>query len=119
MLQGKNADIFQGSVLDKELFKRFADNSIDNVFFANMFATVLAGDINQTRKARQEVIRQAIRIARKNVIINDNLAFDTKIYIEQKYRALFYEDYANYFKGFENQGSLLMTPKFIIFKKGR
>ena len=117
VFEGEAVRIFQGSALDADIWNGFPDKSIDNVFFANMLATVLSGSIAQTRQARSRIISEAVRIARKNVIIFETLVSYENIYIEQKYRAIFYDDYTAYFEGLESQGGVLITPRILIFHK--
>jgi len=117
MFKDKNVHIFQGSVLDIGLLNKFPNESVDNVFFANMLATLLLKSIKETRMARSQILKEAIRVAKKNVIINEKWTDDTKIFIEQRYRALFYEDYATYFQDAKEQGDILLAPSLIIFHK--
>ncbi len=117
VFRNKAAHIFQGSALDAGLWNGFPNKSVDNIFFANMLATILSGGIARTRQARIEIISEAVRIARKNVIICEGVVSYTRIYIEQKYRAIFYDDYAEYFKGLESHGDLLVAPRLLVFHK--
>jgi hypothetical protein len=114
---GESADIFYASVTDKDLWQKFPDNSIDNVFFANMFANILGRSTVLTRNMRMEIIRQAFRIAKKNIILNEKVYMQSSIFLAQKYRALFYEDFSEYFKKFKEKGNLLLAQDFFIFHK--
>ena len=117
MFKDKSVDIFQGSVLDMSIFKRFSDNSVDHVFFARVLSSILCEGIEDTRLVRQAIVDEAVRITRKNVIITQCATGDSKIHIEQKYRALFHEDFSLYFEKFRNQGDILFASKIMIFRK--
>ena len=112
----QQVEAFVGSVLDMEVFKKIPDKSIDHVFFANMLPTVFLDSIDKTRGIRQEIISQAIRIARKNVILSEYIG-PTRIVIEQKYRAIFQEDYSPYFEGALEKGNLLLGKDMYVFHK--
>lgn len=114
--KGRQVEAFVGSVLDLDIFKKFPDNSVDHVFFANMLSTVFLDSIEKTKKIRQEIISQAIRIARKNVILNEPF-LPTKIFIEQKYRAAFEEDFSPYFETVRDNGDLLLGKHLYVFHK--
>lgn len=115
--EGKNLELFAASVMDREVFKKFSDKSIDHVLFANMFATILSGSIAETVGLRKKILLEAVRIARKNVIINEHCAGPRRIYIEQKYRAAFYDDYSTYFEEAKGEGEVLLFPEALLFLK--
>lgn len=117
--ENKNLELFVGSVMDMVIFKKFGDKSIDHVLFANMFATILSGSIEETVNFRKKILSEAVRIARKNVIINEHCIGPRKIYIEQKYRAFFYDDYSSYFENMKGQGENLLFPDTLIFLKNK
>ena len=112
----QHVEAFVGSVLDLDVFKKIPDRSIEHVFFANMLSTVFLDSVEKTKEIRQEIISQAIRIAKKNVILNEFL-LPTRIYIEQKYRAAFDEDYSPYFESARDQGDLLLGKHLYVFHK--
>jgi ubiquinone/menaquinone biosynthesis C-methylase UbiE len=114
--KGQKVEVFQGSVLDMEVFKKFPDKSIDNVLFSHMFSTLYSNNLNETQKIRQEIISQAVRIARKNVILKEGM-FPEGIVVEQKFRALFQEDYSKYFIKYQDQGDVVLGKDLLIFHK--
>lgn len=113
--KGQKVEVFQGSVLDMGVFKKYLNNSIENILFAYMFSTIYSGNIEETRRVRQEIIDQAVRIARKNVIIFDYMEF--AVFIEQKYRAIFQEDYSVYFEKHKDIGDVVFGENVLIFHK--
>ena len=42
---------------------------------------------------------------------------DSLIYIEQKYRALFHENYTNYFKDLAKDGDVILSSQIMVFHK--
>ncbi|MFA6548415.1 MAG: class I SAM-dependent methyltransferase [Candidatus Margulisiibacteriota bacterium] len=113
--KGQNVEVFQGSVLDLRVFEDMPDNSIDNVLFSHMFSTLYINNIEETRHIRQMILDQAVRIAKKNVILKE--AMSPTIYIEQKYRAIFQEDYSLYFEKHGKAGDVVLGKDLLFFHK--
>jgi ubiquinone/menaquinone biosynthesis C-methylase UbiE len=89
----------QGSILDPEFLKTFADKSIDHVFVSHVFSTLLEASAAQTRALHQRVVDELVRIARKSVFIIDEMSLETSLHIriEQRTRAIALENVMAYF----------------------
>jgi SAM-dependent methyltransferase len=114
--KGQNVVASRASVLDWGLYQKYQNGSVDNVLFANMFATIYDKSVTETRKIRQRIIDEAVRISGKNVILSEYIVPEN-IFIEQKYRAIFQEDYSRYFEKHSRAGDLVFGKNMLIFHK--
>ena len=87
-------------ITDLEIYKSIPENYYDHVVMSHVFSFLTGKNVEETRKLRQLIIGQLVRIARKTVIIigsSSILSNDEKFVIEQNYRGDFREPIINYF----------------------
>lgn len=89
----------QASVLDLDFLKTFSDKSLDHVVVSHVFSTLLEASASRTIVIHQDVIDELVRIARKSVLVIDEMSLEPslQVRIEQRTRAIALENIMAYF----------------------
>jgi ubiquinone/menaquinone biosynthesis C-methylase UbiE len=102
-----------GSLLDAAFLAGFSDKSFDHVFTSHVFSTLLSATTEETRNAHQRIVDSFVRIARRTVIIIDEMTLGSalEIEIEQQTRASVMENIASYFSAHVASGETIVLPQ--------
>jgi hypothetical protein len=114
----------QANMLDTSYLESFPGGSFDHVLVSHVMSFLIRPSTDETRQARQRVIDELVRIARKTVVVLDRIEpgeAQMSIDIEQRDRAIVHDDLTQYFKRHEtqNQVYLMLSPEdgAIVFRK--
>jgi ubiquinone/menaquinone biosynthesis C-methylase UbiE len=114
----------QGSVLDWPYLAAYPDNSVDHVLISHVMGFLLRPSMEETRKARQHIVNELIRIARRTVLVLDRVETNQtqmSVEIEQRDRGIVHDDLTQYFQRHETEGQLylMLSPEdeAIIYRK--
>lgn len=125
---GNNANVTlePGSALDVNYLKSYPSGSVDHVFMSHVFSVLILDNVDETRRKRQEIVDEMIRIASKSVMILDSVCYmpegRNEFVIEQNTRCVFTESLADYFQKHSSKGELSMffspVSSALLFQKG-
>jgi ubiquinone/menaquinone biosynthesis C-methylase UbiE len=116
----------RGDVLDASYLASYPSGSFDHVLISHVMSFLIRPTINETRQARQHIVDELVRIARKTVVVLDRIEPERtqmSIDIEQRDRAIVHDDLTQYFKRHETQGErqvyLMLSPEdgAIVYRK--
>jgi hypothetical protein len=114
----------QGSILDVAYLASYPDGSVDHVLISHVMGFVLRPSMEETRHARQYIVDELIRIARKTVVVLDRVETNQaqiSIEIEQRDRGIVHDDLTSYFLHHETRGELylMISPvdQAIVYRK--
>lgn len=108
-----NRSLIKGSILDFDFLKKcFKDKSVDHICVCHVFSVLLEPTIHQTKLSHQRIIDEFVRIARKSIIIIDEMSLGKvfRVEIEQLTRATVCENIASYFIKFRSIGEACILP---------
>ena len=116
-----------GSVLDFNFLETFESASFDHVFISHVFTLLIGRNVVETRRLRQRVVDELIRISRKSFLLMDSIYQlnhgEYWVEIEQKNRCTFVVSLSPYFTKHQDQGTLKMMfsnkNSAILFEKLR
>lgn len=110
---GTSRSLRVGSLLDAHFLADFPDKSVDHVFTSHVFTTLLSGTAVETRSSHQQIVDAFVRIARKSVIIIDEMTLEPalEVEIEQRTRASVRENITAYFKPHQASGETVVLPQ--------
>jgi len=113
-----------GDVLDFAYLASFPDKSVDHVLISHVIGFLLRSSIEETRRTRQHIVNELVRVARKTVIILDRIETNQKrmsVEIEQRDRGIVHDDLTYYFRCHQSQGELylMLSPEdeAIVYRK--
>jgi ubiquinone/menaquinone biosynthesis C-methylase UbiE len=113
-----------GDVFDVVYLASYPDKSVDHVIVSHVMGFLLRSSIEETRVARQHIVNELVRIARKTVVILDRIETNHQgisVEIEQRDRGIVHDDLTYYFRCHGSQGELylMLSPEdqAIVFHK--
>jgi len=96
-----NIHVERGCVTDVNYLQSYEDRSFDHVIMSHVMSTLSGNGIEETKRVRQTLINELIRIASKTLLILDGDVFcdskDPEFSIEQNTRGFFKESFKQYF----------------------
>jgi SAM-dependent methyltransferase len=114
----------QGSVLDVAYLASYPNNSVDHVLISHVMGFLLRPSMEETREARQHIVDELVRIARRTVVVLDRVETNQtqmSVEIEQRDRGIVHDDLTHYFQRHETQGQLYLMrspeDEAIIYRK--
>jgi ubiquinone/menaquinone biosynthesis C-methylase UbiE len=114
----------QGNVLDVVYLASYPNSCVDHVLISHVLGFLLCSSMEETRKARQHIVDELVRIARRTVVVLDRVETNQpqmSVEIEQRDRGIVHEDVTRYFQRHETQGQLylMLSPEdeAIIYRK--
>ena len=117
-----NIRVERDSVTDISYLQSYGTRSFDHVIMSHVMSTITGRGIEETRKVRQALINELIRIASRTVLILDGDCLydkneDPKFVIEQNTRGSFKESFVQYFDKHLVNGELyvMFSPESTAF----
>lgn len=116
-----NIRVERGSVTDVNYLQSYEEGSFDHVIMSHVMSILSGNGIEETRRVRQTLINELIRIASKTVLILDGDVFcekkDPGFTIEQNTRGVFKESFIQYFGEHLVNGELyvMFSPESTAF----
>jgi ubiquinone/menaquinone biosynthesis C-methylase UbiE len=114
----------RGSVLDVEYLASYPSSCVEHVLISHVLGFLLGPSMEETRKIRQHIVDELVRIARKTVVVLDRVETNQpqmSVEIEQRDRGIVHENLTRYFQRHETQGQLylMLSPadEAIIYRK--
>jgi ubiquinone/menaquinone biosynthesis C-methylase UbiE len=113
----------QGSVLDAAYLASYPNNSVDHVLISHVMGFLLRPSMEETRRARQHIVDELVRIARRTVVVLDKVEINQtqmSVEIEQRDRGIVHDDLPRYFERHATRGQvyMLLSPEdaAIVYK---
>ena len=116
-----NIHVEKGSVTDVNYLESYDEESFDHVIMSHVMSILSGNGIDDTRRVRQKLINELIRIASKTVLILDGDVFcdskDPEFSIEQNTRGFLKESFKQYFGEHLVNGELyvMFSPESTAF----
>ena len=120
-----NVEVEIGNATDPDFWQRFSENEVDHVVISHVLSFLTAEDLAATRRLRQYIVDQLLRVADRTVIVLDSSFLVEKgeatIAIEQNTRCFLRESLEPYFANSQYKGELYVAfsleDQSLIFKK--
>jgi ubiquinone/menaquinone biosynthesis C-methylase UbiE len=111
-----------GDLLDPTYLAGYPDDSVDHVLISHVMGFLLRSSVDETRAARQHIVDELIRIARRTILVLDRIELGRQmsIEIEQRDRGVVHDDLTRYFERHSAKGQLYIMQSpvdaALIFK---
>ena len=120
-VNNQNLEIDIRDITNMKEYELIGDNQYDHIIMSHVFSFITKNNIVETKKLRQSILEELVRISKKTVLIIDgsyNFDLKEKFVIEQKHRGHFKESIINYFDQMDGSVVIATSPNSIgiIFK---
>ena len=123
-VQNDNLKAEAADLTNIEIFKAIEDKSYDHIVMSHVFSIIIGNSLEHTKKIRQSIIREFVRIAHKSVLIIDgpeNVNEKESFVIEQLHRGAYTESILDYFPQDLGRTIVMKSPysTAVFFKKNK